>query len=180
MSMHSLEALFDPVTDAAVRHQWQLLLDGGLRSLAAHQGETNAPHLTLSVAPRIPDSVDAAVRSALRDAELLPLAVGLGPLVVLGARRPVLARLVVPTAALLTLHAAVASTMADLPGVPTTAAVGRWVPHVTLARIAHPAELGQALEVLRDDLGSAEVLGGHVESVRRWDPDERRVTEVAG
>ena len=49
---------------------------------------------------------------------MLPLTVRLGPLLVLGSRRFVLARLVVPTDELLSLHAVVARAMSAAPDVP--------------------------------------------------------------
>ncbi len=178
--MHSVEAMFDAATDASVRDEWRALLEAGLRSQAAHTGETNAPHVTLSAALRIPTSVDEVLGRALTDSAVLPLEVGLGPVLVLGTRRPVLARLVVPTPGLLGLHAVVAAAMAVLDGVPSTATVGSWVAHVTLARLAHPEELGPALEVLHDLTPGSGIRAGRLESVRRWDPDEQRVTTVAG
>ncbi len=180
MSLHSIEAMFDPDTDAAVREEWRALLDAGLRSQAAHTGATNAPHVTLSVARSIPEWIDAVVERDLAADDVLPLEVGLGPVVVLGERRPVLARLVVPTAGLLHLHAVVAAATAGLEGVPATATVGSWVPHVTLARLAHPEELGRALGVLHELTPGPGIRAGRIESVRRWDPDERQVTAVAG
>ncbi|MEO7754550.1 MAG: 2'-5' RNA ligase family protein [Terracoccus sp.] len=180
MSRHSIEAMFDPATDAAVREEWRALLDAGLRSQAAHPGATNAPHLTLSVARSIPESLDAVIERDLAADDLLPLEIGLGPVVVLGERRPVLARLVVPTTGLLRLHAVVAAATRGLDDVPATAAVGSWVPHVTLARLAHPEELGRAFGVLHELTPGAGIRVGRIESVRRWDPDERQVTAVAG
>ena len=87
----------DTATDAAVpRGSRRASLDAGLRSQAAHPGPTNAPHLTPSVARSIPNSLDAVVERDLAADELPRRSrSALGPVVVLGERRPVLVRLVV-------------------------------------------------------------------------------------
>ena len=172
MSLHSVEALLDAATDAAVRREWTTLAVAGLPSQAAHRGPTNAPHVTLSVASGVPDVVEG--RLAREVEALLPLTVRLGPLLVMGARRFVLARLVVPTEELLRLHAAVAEAMSAAPDVPDVVRVGRWTPHVTLARGLEAPQVGDALAVL----GRAGPLDGSVETVRRWDPTARRAWPI--
>jgi 2'-5' RNA ligase len=167
--LHSVEAMLDDATDAAVRAEWALLRDAGLPSQADHKGATNSPHLTLCAAPGVPapleDRLDAAV------APFVPLPVRLGPLVVLGGRRLVLARLVVPTSALLRLHEAVADVMRGAPDVPDMTLPGRWSPHVTLARGLAVEEVSAAIAAL----GRTRDLEGAVVQVRRWDPGARRV-----
>jgi hypothetical protein len=172
MSLHSLEGLLDPATDAEVRREWAALADAGLPSQAKHQGVTNAPHVTLSVATGVPGFVESGV--ARETAPLLPVTVRLGPLLVMGSMRFVLARLVVPSDALLRLHAAVVQVMSAAPDVPEVVRPGRWTPHVTLARGLGSRQVGDALAVL----GRTQTLEGSLETVRRWDPTTRRAWPV--
>lgn len=174
MSLHSVEALLDAGADAAVRQEWTALAGAGLPSQAAHQGATNAPHVTLSVASGVPDFVESRIAREL--APLLPVPVRLGPLIVMGSRRFVLAHLVVPTDELLGLHATVARAMSAAPDVPDVVRPGRWTPHVTLARGLGSRQVGEALAVL----GRTRPLDGAIESVRRWDPTARRAWPVGG
>ncbi|GAA2740964.1 2'-5' RNA ligase family protein [Terrabacter aerolatus] len=172
--MHSVEALLDEATDAQVRREWAALADAGLPSQARHQGATNAPHVTLSVAGSVPDFVEARLARAVEGTVPVPLR--LGPLLVMGSRRYVLARLVVPSAELLRLQASVAAAMVGAPDVPDQVRPGRWTPHVTLARGLGSRQVGEALAVL----GGTRALDGAVESVRRWDPDAGRTWPLGG
>ncbi|GAA2149430.1 2'-5' RNA ligase superfamily protein [Humibacillus xanthopallidus] len=174
MSLHSVEALLDAATDAAVRQEWTALAEAGLPSQAAHQGATNAPHITLSVATGVPDFVES--RIAREIGALLPVPVRLGPLLVMGSRRFVLAHLVVPSDELLRLHATVARAMSAAPEVPEVVRPGRWTPHVTLARGLGSRQVGDALAVL----GRTRPLDGSIATVRRWDPTARRAWPVGG
>ncbi|WP_034803394.1 2'-5' RNA ligase family protein [Intrasporangium oryzae] len=179
MSLHSVEALLDPATDAAVRAEWRALLDAGLPSQASHPGATNAPHVTLSGASAVPPEVEARLPGAIEASEArLPLAVRLGPLLLLGSRGPVLARLVLATTPLLRLQDDVAAAMAACDEVPVTLLPGRWTPHVTLARGLQPEEVGRALAVL-ESVGHPAARDGELVAVRRWDPVAKRVWEVA-
>jgi hypothetical protein len=178
MSLHSVEALLDPASDAAVRAEWEALLRAGLSSQVRHRGSSNAPHVTLSGAPRIPSEVEGMLGPAIEaSGGRPPLPVRLGPLVVLGSRRPVLARLVLPTSDLLRLQADVAQVMAACDDVPSTLVPGHWVPHVTLGRGLQLEAIGSALAIL-DALGHPGARDAELRSVRRWDPDARRVWEL--
>ena len=174
MPLHSLEGVLDTDTDTQVRREWAVLADAGLPSQAGHQGTTNAPHLTLSAAGSVSDAVEARIVHAL--AGLRPVPVRLGPLLVMGSRRFVLARLVVPTAELLALHRAVAGAMEAAPDVPERVRVDCWTPHVTIARGLAVEQVGAALAVL----GTVPALDGTIEAVRRWDPDAGRTWVVGG
>ena len=174
MPLHSVEGLLDADVDAQVRREWRALADAGLPSQAKHQGATNAPHVTLSVAGAVPDFVEARLARALDGMPAVP--VRLGSLVVMGSRRYVLARLVVPSAELLGLQATVAAAMVAAPDVPHQVRPGRWTPHVTIARGLGSRQVGEALAVL----GRARALDGTIESVRRWDPDAGRTWAVGG
>ena len=188
--VQSVELLLDDELDAVVRAQWRALADAGLPSQARHTGPTNRPHVTLAVSfRRWPEAVEAALRDAVGP---LPLPVRLGGLVTFGqGGRYVLARLVVPSSGLLALHARIAAAVAadhpdpdpdpdpDHIDAPGHLAVGRWTPHVTLARridaALFPAALGALaahgpLGAERNTERSAEVDGAGV-TVRRWDGD---------
>lgn len=160
----SLELLLDPASETRVADEWRLLDEAGLRSQAQHRGASNRPHVTLAAVDAVRPGVDAALAGVCRDR--LPLEARLGALVVFGARRVTLARLVVPDAGLLDLHAAVSVHLDD--DGPT--AVGHWVPHATLALRMPPEQLGSAVGLL-DPAGPDRVRFEHV---RRWDSDLRR------
>ncbi|MDN5767070.1 MAG: 2'-5' RNA ligase family protein [Humibacillus sp.] len=168
----SVEGVFDEATDAEVRRRWAVLADAGLPSQASHRGQSNSPHLTLSVAECVPADVEQGLVDLAGDPGAgLPLACRLGPLVLLGGRRLVVAHLVVPSEPLLRLQAAVAALMAGGEGVSDLVLPGRWTPHVTLARGVDRGRLGGVL----DALGRLDELEGAITSLRRWNPVERRV-----
>src|SRR5690349_4999578 len=102
--VQSVELLPDGELDAAVRAQWHRLAAAGLPSQARHRGASNRPHVTLAVSDRPwPPSVETALAATARP---LPVPLRLGGLVVFPhGDRCVVARLVVPSAALLDLHA---------------------------------------------------------------------------
>ncbi len=172
MPRQSVEGIFDEATDAAVRRRWAVLAEAGLPSQASHRGQSNSPHLTLSVAERIPAAVEQSlVGLATGPGSGLALECRLGPLVLLGGRRLVVAHLVVPSEPLLRLQSAVAALMAGGEGVSDLALPGRWTPHVTLARGVDRGQLGAVVEAL----GRLDELEGAITSLRRWNPVERRV-----
>ena len=118
MPRQSVEGIFDEATDAAVRRRWAVLAEAGLPSQASHRGQSNSPHLTLSVAERLPAAVEQSlVELATGPGSGLALECRLGPLVLLGGRRLVVAHLVVPSEPLLRLQSAVAAAMAGGEGV---------------------------------------------------------------
>lgn len=168
----SVEGVFDEATDAEVRRRWAVLAEAGLPSQASHRGQSNSPHLTLSVAERVPAEVEQSLVDLAAGPESgLPLACRLGPLVLLGGRRLVVAHLVVPSQPLLGLQLAAAALMADGEGVSDLVLPGRWTPHVTLARGVDRGRLGAVV----DALGRLDELEGAITSLRRWNPVERRV-----
>ncbi|MFE7742032.1 2'-5' RNA ligase family protein [Nocardia sp. NPDC057455] len=164
--VQSVELLLDEAADTEIRRQWQLLAEAGVRSLAARTDESHRPHITAAVArqiwPRIEQALDEQV--------FAPIPVRLGGVVVFGARRPILVRLVVPTEALLTLHRRIFQTISPCPGVPANVQPDAWTPHITLARRVPPHQLGEAIHAVAADRDfPATVLG-----IRRWDGDQRR------
>ena len=168
--MQSVELLLDPATDAAVRAEWAALSAAGLPSQADHRGESNAPHVSVAVADGFPATAEEALVTPVR---ALPFDVRLGPPVLLGGRRLVLARLVVPAPSLLALHAEVTTALTGAAGPSPHTAPRRWVPHVTLARGIPVDGLAAVLGVLRGADGAVPEIAGRAVELRRWDSEAR-------
>ncbi|PKW27331.1 2'-5' RNA ligase family protein [Phycicoccus duodecadis] len=175
--MHHVELLLDERGDAAVRDAWRRLDDAGLPSQARHRSASNRPHVTLTMSPGWPGAEGlAALAAALRT---LPLPVLLGPPLVFGRRRFVLARSVVVTDELLALHRAVTALVR--PPAADHLEPGRWTPHVTLGRRLDAAQVGAALAVLAgDDEGEPARTAGTTDpaevalvAARHWDSEAR-------
>ncbi len=166
----SLELVFDDESDAAIRGEWDALVAADLPSQARHTGESNRPHITLLVRPTLAD-VDGALL-----ADALPLGMTLGAPVLFGTGRTrVIARSVVPSAALLDLHARVH----DLAGAGDDGdhtRPGAWTPHVTLARRVPLERLGDALRVLAADAPLERTV--RAVGIRRWETATKTVSEV--
>lgn len=92
--VHSVELIFDPDTEAAVRHIWDGLREAGIPS----QAPASRPHTTLTVGERIDPEVDALLRTL---EARFPFPCRIGAPLFFGRAKVVLARLVVPTAELL-------------------------------------------------------------------------------
>nr|WP_210767388.1 2'-5' RNA ligase family protein [Clavibacter capsici] len=173
----------DRASDAAVRASWRALADAGIPSLADHAGETNRPHVTLLAAEGLRGSADDALRHVAASGPLPTLR--LGGLVVFGVppRGLVLARQVVVDEALLGLHARIHAAVDAAPGddahdapevIPHTRP-GRWTPHVSLALRLTTEQLGAAVAAL----GRIDPLDAPAAGLRRWDPRDRSVTDLA-
>jgi 2'-5' RNA ligase len=162
--VHSVEMLFDPDTDAAIRRSWDDLTAAGVRSQAAHTAPSNRPHVTLAVAASMDESVNDALRPLLRR---LPLRCTVGAPMLFGRRDFTLVRLIVPSAELLSLHAEVLD--ACLPHMPNGTLPhsdpGQWTPHVTLARRVPAEQLQAALTVP----GLGRDLSATIVRIRHWD-----------
>lgn len=185
---HSLELLLDEPSDQQVRAEWAALAAAGLPHQGRIASTTNRPHATLVAASRIDALADPTLAGV---AMRLPVDMRLGaPIVFGGGSRATLARLVVPSTELLSVHAQVfrlsAEFVASGPAGDSASSVnqgafahtapGRWTPHVTLARRMDPEQLARALDVL--DL-RAEIVGEFT-ALRRWDPDEGTDVVLAG
>lgn len=164
--VQTVELLLDEETDTAVRRSWAALAAAGLPSQARHTGATNRPHVTMAVASALPSALEPALAEAVSE---LPLPVRLGGLVCFAGRRRVLGFVVVPTVALLRLHASVADVVADCPGLGVQLAPDHWTPHVTVARGLTGEQLGAALSLLND---RSELVGAAV-AARRYDGEAR-------
>lgn len=171
--MQSLELLLDPALDAAVRAEWAVLAGAGLPSQQHHTGPTNAPHVTLALATTTTEPAEAALPALTTH---LPLPLRLGGLLVLGSRRLVLARLVVPSTPLLDLHAGTDEAWGSLAGVPALVRPGRWTPHVTLARSLSAEQVQAAVTTVQQN--GAGDLEGQGTVLRRWDPVARRAWTI--
>ncbi|WP_405374061.1 MULTISPECIES: 2'-5' RNA ligase family protein [unclassified Microbacterium] len=158
----SIELVFDADTERAVRTEWQALAGAGLSSLGSHTSPSNRPHVTLLVREAVALELDR------REA----FAVSLGAPLLFGAGdRRVLARSVVPSAALLALHADVHAAAGAGDDAPHTMP-GAWTPHVTLARRLKVTDLERALPLL------GEGVTGTARGLRRWDAASATVTDL--
>jgi len=162
----SIELLLDAGTETAVRAEWEALAAAGLPSLASHTGPSNQPHITVLVRPELePFDVDDLVAPLP-----LPLILG-GPMLFGAGERRVLVRSVVPTEALLALHAAVHGRVGPGQDARHTRP-GEWMPHVTLARRLRLGDVPAALAAVGDE------LRGQVSGMRRWDAASATVTPL--
>lgn len=166
--MRSVELTFGESTDSSIRADWARLLEAGLPSLATHTSPSNRPHITLAAG----NSLDLG--DAVQDLwGGLPIAVRFSGLVVFpaGSGKYVLARLVVPSAGLLQMHARLHQ---QFTGAFANTLPGAWTPHVTLARRIPGHLLGTAMDVL--DARTQ----GECTAARLWDSPTRTTTALSG
>ncbi len=130
--VESLDLPFDAVADTAVRALWDRLEEAGVPTLRTYTHRRHRPHVSLLVA----DSIDlAAAGEALAPLDLGdPVALELvGPGLFPGDPA-VLYLTVAPTSGLLELHRRVLGAVRPAThGVWPHYALGRWVPHCTVA-----------------------------------------------
>ncbi|HEV7623207.1 MAG TPA: 2'-5' RNA ligase family protein [Amnibacterium sp.] len=178
--VQSVELLLEPDAERRVRGEWAALADAGLPSLATHHAETNRPHVTLAVAEAGLEAAVDALGAVFRGWHLaergLPVVVG-SPVLFGGHRsRWVLARLVVPSRPLITLHSAVHRAVdgaaPDAEVVDQTRPDG-WTPHVSLARRVTTDRLGEALSRFDASPIPCRVIGA-----RLWDSTPKTVTDL--
>ena len=162
--VHSVELVFDPDTEAAVRRIWDELREAGIPS----QAPASRPHATLTVAERIDAVVDEPLSSL---AGRFPFPCRLGAPLFFGRTKAVLARLVVPTTALLDVHAHVHRLCLPHlhPGPMANALPDEWTAHVTMARRVVPPQMGRAVRIA----GKPPEIKGSVIGLRRWDGNKR-------
>lgn len=172
--VHSVELLFDHGTETAVGRMWDDLLAAGIRSLATHRSASNRPHVTLSVAESMDDSVDDAL-CALLDRLPMPCVLG-APTLFGGGRTVTLVRMLVPSQNLLGLHADVHRVcLPHMSGGPLPhTEPGQWTPHVTLARRVPPDQLATAVMQpgMFGDISATAV------ALRHWDGNNRVVHPI--
>lgn len=162
--VHSIELVFDPDTESAIRRIWDHLASAGIPS----QAPASRPHVTLAVAAHIGVEVDGLLGPV---SQQLPLGATIGAPVLFGRANVVFARLVVPTSALLGLHAEVHRLCFPhlVPAPMATSRPGQWTAHVTLARRVGAAQLGRALRIA----GRPAQIDGRFAGLRRWDGNQR-------
>jgi hypothetical protein len=180
--VQSIELLVDDEAETSLRAAWTSLAEAGLPSLANHTGDSNRPHVTVAVTDEqgferaVPDLRAVFEGWGLASAGLV---VAVGAPVLFGGHRHrwVLARQIVPSRPLLTLHAAVHRALQrqapDAPVLEQTRP-DAWTPHVTLARRIDAARLGDALGVLQMDPLPCRFVGA-----RLWDSVAQTVTALA-
>jgi len=166
--MFSVELLPDAELDRAVRDDWDRLLGADLPSAGRNPAPSNRPHVTLAVRDRLEASAFVGL------ADMLPIAMELGGVLLLGHRdRYVLARHVVVSMPLLTIHRAVA----EIAGRPeprySNTGTDRWTPHITLARGLTAVRLATAMRLIK-----APNLVGEAVGARVWDAEARRVSTI--
>lgn len=158
--------MLDAAAEAAVRDEWRALDEAGVPSMARHTGASNRPHITMLVRTSVP-VFDAA---ALCAREAFPVVLG-APVLFGSHERRILARAVVPSRALLALHADLHA--AAGPGDDAAHTLpGAWTPHVTLARRVRGADLARVV-----DLVGAEIPA-RAAGMRRWEAASRTVTAL--
>ncbi|WP_102140950.1 2'-5' RNA ligase family protein [Mycobacterium hubeiense] len=158
--VHSVELVFDPDTEAAIRHIWDGLREAGIPS----QAPASRPHVTLTVAQQIDPEVDALLASL---AGRFPLRCVVGAPLIFGRSQLILTRLIVPTADLLAVHADVYRlTLPHAQPEPMANSLpGQWTGHTTLARRVHGHQVGRALRIA----GRPSEIAGSFIGLRRWD-----------
>ena len=159
--LHALELVMDGPGEVAVRRDWEVLHELGLPSQRDHTGGTNTPHVTLVALPAIDDHLERRAAELL--GPVLPTAVRVSGLAVLGGEKVTLARLLdVPeplTRAVLDLRDGLLEERH--PG---------WLPHVTLGRRVPRSDVQRALDALGYADATLTLTG-----LRRWDPDRGEV-----
>jgi hypothetical protein len=162
--VHSIELIFDQDTEAAIRNIWADLAEAGIPS----QAPVGRPHTTLTVAQRIDAEVDGLLAALV---SRFPFSCRIGAPLLFGRSKAVLARLVVPTAELMDVHAEVHRLCLPHldPGPMANARPGQWTAHVTLARRVVPGQLGRALPIA----GEPPEIVGNVVGLRRWDGNKK-------
>ncbi|WP_205877873.1 2'-5' RNA ligase family protein [Mycobacterium camsae] len=164
---HSIELLFDPDTEAVLRRMWDDL--GALKKAGlAIRIPPGRPHVTVAVAQRIAPDVDELLIPVARE---LPVRCVIGAPVLFGRANVVFTRLIVPSRALLDLHAEVHRLCGPhlVPEPMANSLPGQWTAHVTLARRMDVAHLGAALAIA----GRPAQFEGCFAGLRRWDGDQR-------
>lgn len=165
---HALELVLTGEDDAAVRARWQVLEDAGVPSLARHRGATHRPHVTLASSPRPPGE---RVTSLARGwGALLPAALRVSGLVLLGSRRITVAELLEVPDALRAARAELTAAWDDADDRP-------WLPHLTLATRLEPPDALRAVEALGEPAPRA--LARSCAALRWWDPDTETVSILA-
>ena len=171
----SVELMLDDAADTEIRAQWDRLGDAGLPTARRTEpSPSHAPHLTLWAGDLVDEADEQVLPELFAD---LDLELVIGGLLLFGPRRGgyVLVRQVVASKALLDLQqrmVRICRTRA-YPGFE----VGRWSPHITLARRVGVDRVGPSLAALA---GSTPELVAQVRRARRWDSDRKLTWLLTG
>ncbi|TDN91979.1 2'-5' RNA ligase family protein [Microbacterium sp. BK668] len=166
--MFSVEILLDPLSEQAVRDEWDRLIDAGLPSTGRQTAPSNRPHITVAVRERVDASAVASV------ADALPLELALGGILLFGhSGRFVVTRQVIASAALLELHRRVAGIAGPAEPRYANTAPDQWTPHVTLARRVPAEQVATMLAVLE-----SRPITGRATGLRVWDAVAKTVTTL--
>jgi 2'-5' RNA ligase len=180
--VQSIELLFDEETETRLRAAWSRLAEAGLPSLANHGSDSNRPHVTVAVTEGTGFEAAAdGLRAVLEGWDVAGRGFGavVGAPVLFGGykHRWVLARQIVPSRPLLTLHAAVHRALAE--HAPDAAVVDQtrpdgWTPHATLARRVTSERLAEALATVEVE----HPLPCRFTAARLWDSVPKTVTPL--
>jgi 2'-5' RNA ligase len=164
----SIELLLDAGLERLVHAEWDALAAAGLPSSARNRSPHSRPHVTLAVRPAIaPFDLEG-----LDDA--FPLQVVLGsPLVFGRGSERILVRSVVPSEALLRLHADLHRRLGAGDDASRTVP-GAWTPHVTIARRMPLRDVPRALALIGGE------LRGNGVGIRRWDSASATAITLVG
>jgi hypothetical protein len=147
---------------------WRALADTGLPSQLKVTSDTNRPHITLIAAERIAPEVDDRLAEL---GDRFPVHAVLGAPLVFGFGRLTLARLVVPSSALLALHEQVYNQCRPfVSSLFPHSQPGRWTPHLTLGRRVTAPQVGEALAAVD---GITADIRASIAGLRRWDGDAK-------
>jgi 2'-5' RNA ligase len=180
--VQSIELLFDEETETVLLGAWTRLADAGLPSLANHGSDSNRPHVTVAVTEGTGfEAAAEGLRAVFEgwDVGGRGFAATVGAPVLFGGykHRWVLARQIVPSRPLLTLHAAVLRALAehapDAEVVDQTRPDG-WTPHATLARRVTSERLGEALATVEVE----HPIPCRFTAARLWDSVPKTVTPL--
>lgn len=171
---HSIEILLDSDTDSVIREQWSALEHAGLPNAGRVRSRTNRPHCTLLAGAAIAAGADTALATS---AQRLPFTMRIGGAVVFPAgRKFTLARAVVPSTELLSVHATVFRSAGDyVEQLAAHCRPGQWSPHITLGLRLTAEELKAAVETL-----TWETRVGRASALRRWDGDTKTDVVISG
>jgi 2'-5' RNA ligase len=168
--VRSIELTFDPAFEAAVRAEWALLQAAGLPNLGRHTGASNRPHLTVAAGAAL--EITDALTTLTSLPTTLPVDISVSGLLLFraGSGRFVLARPVVMSTALLSLHRAV---LEQAPGAVELTQPDRWTPHVTLARRISASQVAEALDILGEPPAP-----GRAVAARFWNGETKTLTAL--
>ena len=166
--MFSVELVPDAAIEAAVRDDWARLERAELPNAGRNPSPSNRPHITLAVRDELVAGVVRGVE------ERLPLPLELSGILLFPRRRGVVvARHVVVSGALLALHREIADRLGAPPPRYANTSVGRWTPHVTLARSVPSADVASVLATIEAGHVVGEAVG-----LRVWDAAARTITTL--